>query len=813
MDALQRDLRYALRALQRAPGFSIAVCATLVVCIGPNTAILSALYALVLKPLPFPDARQLIAISNLGDKTGEVRQSSVPQYRDFRDHADLFAGFAVLQHQNITLDSEESPMRVPNDWVSVDFFATLGVQPLRGRFFTPEEELPGQNNVLVLSHDFWLSHYDGDESVIGREIHAAGTTYTIVGIAPAGLGELSKPTCFFQPHVPSENSLIPQARYRGDCLLYARLKPGVPLATGMAQLATIEQRFREHEATPELRGFLEAAGARLVADQLRPGEVRGDMKPLWLLQAGAMLVLLIGAVNVVNLFLARMSARRTELAIRVALGAGQMTLLRQVLVESLLLAGAAAITGLAFAMAAIRVFNAYLPIIVRTAPPVTLQPTVVAIVLAATLLLALGIGLLPHLLLWRTGVRLGQARGSTGSRWVRHASSGLVITQVTLAVVLLIGAGLLIRSFVKVIGIDPGFDATHVVQGRIALPPRYSDAAANLDVQRRILTGLKEIPGVENAAQVNGFGLVTNVPTTPFVMRGDLPGTDRSHAQISFMPVSPDYFATLGMRVLEGRGFNDADRSFGEPVVIVDQTFVERYFPGEQIVGRELNPGAEAPPEGRAWPRIIGVVSRANLAGLEQYDSAPFVFIPMNGWRSGGFNVLVRSPRPTAAVLQDMRRKLHDIDPALPLYATGSLQQGIDAMLMPRRGIMLLLGTFAGLALLLAAIGLYGMLAYDVTQRTREIGIRGALGAERGNIIALILRQGLGKTGAGLGLGLIGGYILSRYLQSLLFEVAPVDPIAYVAVGTGLLAVAALACWLPARRAAKVDPMIALRAE
>jgi predicted permease len=696
------------------------------------------------------------------------------------------------------------------------------VKPLRGRFFAPEEETPGRDLVLVVAEELWVQHYNADPDVVGRVIHIGGRDFTIIGVAPRSLATLSKPTCFFQVYAPNPNRVLPQQRYLADCTLYARLKPGVSAAAGLAQLQTLEQRFREHAANPQLREFLDAGGYRLASEPLRPGEVVQEKNALWLLQAGALLVLIIGGVNVTNLILARMNAKRAELAVRVALGAGQMTLLRQVLAETLLLTGAAAVAGIGFAVLAIRVFNSYLPLLVRTAPPVTLQATVVALIVVAATIIAVVVGLLPHLLLWRSGLQVGATRGATSSGAARLASSTLVMAQVAVAVVLLVGAGLLIRSFINVTSVDPGFNAAQIVQGRIALPMRYGERTANLDVQRRILAAFKEIPGVENAAEVTNFGLMPNASPSAFIIRGEPLTAGENNPQAYIYPVSPEYFATMGIRVIEGRAFNDADawdaraaqsRPGAYPVVIVDETLATRYFGGRDVLGRELGPGGQTPPEGYQWPRVVGVVNRANLLGLEHRDSAPFIFLPMNGWTTGGFSVLVRSPRPAADVLREMREKLRAIDPTLPLYITGSLQEGLENMLLPRHGITLLLGAFSGLALLLAAIGLYGVLAYDVSQRTREIGVRAAIGASRSQIIVLILRQGMWKTGVGLGAGLVGAFVLTRFLRSQLFGVSSLDAVSYFVVCGLLLAVSFLASWVPARRAAKVDPMIALRAE
>jgi len=809
-----RDLRYAARTLWRAPGFSIAVFCTLVVCIGPNTAILSALYALVLKPLPFPDPDRLVMILNVEEKSGgQVRQSSVPQYRDFKAHADLFSGFALVEHQNITLDEETEPIREANDWVTSDFFTVLGVKPLLGRFFTPEEETTGRDHVLVIAQAFWESHFNADAGVIGREVRAGGEPYVIVGVAPRSLQPLCQPTCFFQPYAPAPYKLNPLARYLSDATLYARLKPGVALGAALAQLRTLEQHFRTDQADPRLRSIIDASGYRLRPEPLRPGGVIGELKPLWLLQAGAVLVLLIGCVNVVNLCLARFNAKRHELAIRVALGAGRGALLRQMLAESLMLTGVATVAGIGLAMVALHVFNGYLPLIARTSAPVTLNLHVLEVILTAVFGIAVLIGLVPHQLLWRSGLHVVGGRTASSGAGARAVSGVLATTQVAIAMVLLVGAGLLIRSFAKVMAVDAGYDASHIVQGRIALPKHYIDPAVNVDIQRRILESLRNIPGVENTAEVSEFGLVPGLPPDPFTIRGQPITAGESQPLVYVYPVAPEYFATMGMRVMAVRGFNEADDYSKNRVLVVDQTFAERYFPGRIVVGQEMALTTGSLPDGYRWPRIVGVVTRANITGLDRHDNLPFVYVPMVGWQMRGFSVLVRSPRPTSDILREMRAKLRQIDPILPLYATGSLQQGLDEMLTGRRGITLLLGVFSAFALLLAAVGLYGVLSYDVSQRTREIGIRGAIGASHGQIIGLILRQGLWKTGVGLAAGLVGAFFLSRYLSSLLFEVTSADPASYCAVLLLLTGVALLACWLPARRAAKVDPIIALRAE
>ena len=815
LENLGRDLRFAARSLRRAPGFSVAVFSTLALCLGPNTAILAVLYALVLKPLPFPAPEQLVVITNVAEKSGgAVSQSWLPQYLDFTAQADLFQRFALVQGANTTIGEESTPVRALGQEVTADFFQLLGVAPARGRFFTAEEEAEGSDRVLVLSSTFWETRYNSDPNAIGREIRMGGETFTIVGVAPHGLDALYLRTDFFKP-LPRPAKLNLQNRFGSRAVLLGRLKPGVSPAAGKLQLAALERRFYDDVAVPQARSYLDAGGFRIEMKPLENESVAAIRNSLWLLEAAAVIVLLIGGVNAVNLLLARANAKRPELAIRYALGAGRAALLRRMLAESLLLTMTAALAGIAIAWGSLQIINRYLPVVARSAPVVKLDWGVVAAILIVAAGIGIAIGVLPFALLWQTGLRTGDARTGSASRAVRVLSSSLVVTQVAVAFVLLVGAGLLLRSFANVIAVDPGFDAAHIVQARIALPHAYDKPADNAGVYRRILTAVEEIPGVERAAAVAYFGVgpASSFRSLPFTLRGAATLPPGSQPLVIMDPVSPGFFTTMGIRLAEGRLFNSTDDFGANPAVIVEQGFAERYFPGRSAVGEQFEFGTGPFPADFKWAHIVGVVVRANLVGLEGRDGLPFVYLPMGQGPGPGFNLLVHSTRSTGDLLTTIRAKLREIDPALPLYNTGTLQDSLEGMLLGRRGIMLLLAVFAGLALLLAGIGLYGVLAYDVSQRTREIGIRGAIGASRAQIVALILRQGLWKSGVGLGAGLIGAWVLTRYLRTLLFDVSPADPVAFIVVPAVLLVVAVLASWLPARRASKVDPIVALRCE
>jgi putative ABC transport system permease protein len=804
-----QSLHHAMRGLRRAPGFSGAVLASLVICLGPNAAVLSALYALVVRPLPFPAPDQLCTVLNVAAKSGGQRvQSSTTQYVDFQTHANLFAGFATIRHESTAL---EDAARITLDRVSAGFFGVLGVEPVLGRFFVADEEKPGRDRVVVLAQSFWEARYQADPSVVGRKLLLGDEPATIIGVAPRRVEGLSVNTALFQPYAPAASRFDIQTRYRGDIALIARLRPGVSRAAGLAQLNALEATFRAEKAGPPLRTLVAAAGYRLALEPLRPGGAVGGASSLWLLQGGALLVFLIGAANAANLFLARLQARRTELAIRVALGAGRAALLRQASAESFLLTTAAAVAGLGLAWAALRVFNAYLPVLVPGAPPVSLDLAIIGTTLAVAAGIALFVAFVPLHLLWRQGLRLGETR--TVARRTR-AAGVLIATQVAVAVILLVGASLLLRSFAKVVAVDPGFAADRIVEARLTLPNHYAGAAARLDAQRRIVAAFRDIPGVDRVGVSLQSVLLANERPVPFGVRSEaVAGANESQHLIHIAAVSPDFFPTLGLRVVSGRTFDDADEFPRRPVAVVDETFVQRYFPGQNVEGQELYLNWGFPLGVDGWLRIVGVVSHARLTGLDSGDHLPLVYVSTAGYASGGFTALLHSTRAAPEVLREMRARLAQIDPAITLSSTGTLGERLDQLLLARRGITLLLGAFSALALLLAAIGLYGMLAHDVAHRTREIGIRGAIGASRGQILRLIVGEGMRRTAWGLAAGVVGAFFLTRYLGAFLFGIAPADVISYV-IPLGLLVVVTLlASWFPAHRAAAVDPIVALREE
>lgn len=818
LDDLRRDFRFSVRSLVRARGFSLTVIATLTLCIGANTTILSVLYGLILKPMPFHDAGQLVEVYASFPKNNQPkRPTSVGQYLDYREHADLFEGFALWTTWTFNVGEEGDPIRGIGALVTADYFSLLGVQPLLGRFYTMEECVAGNDDVIVLTQSHWENEFHGDPTVINRVLRLDGKPMTVIGVAPRSMEALNTDAIVLRPYSWSPRMTEPLFRAATDSqtLMYARVKSGVAHTAALAQLATLEQVYYNTIAPPQIREHYDRVGFRMELNGIRTEQTKSVRTGLLLLQGGALFVLLLGCVNVTNLMLVRSNARAGELAVRRVLGAGRAALARQFLVEALLLTATGAVFGLALTWASLRLINTYTTTIVRQVQPIALDGTILTVTLVATLGIAMLIALLPIAKTWRTNLLVsiqGGTRGATAGRGLRAASGILVIAQVALALTLLVGAGLLIRSFGRVLAIDPGFDADRIVQGRVAFYPNVTDRAGAQSIQELILTRMREIPGVEKVAYTSSFPLDGRFPIISLPIRGFAGKSEDTQPSAAMIYASADYFDAMGIELLEGRTFNADDTGMirTRQVFIVDEEFARRYFPGRSPVGETLSdPNSNVPPERQ--PMIIGVVSAAKLNGLDDISGTPFVFRPVGV--ATAFSLVLRTSRPADQIVAAMREKLRSIDPSIPLYHTGSLQDNLGDMLRNRSGVMMLLGAFAGIALVLSAVGIYGMLAYDVTQRTKEIGIRGAIGATRGQIIGMILRQGLAKAGIGLAFGLVAALILTRFMRSLLFDIAPFDPAAFVGVSLLLLLVATVASLLPALRAARVDPVDALRAE
>jgi putative ABC transport system permease protein len=812
-----QDVRFAFRSLRKSKAFGFTVVTTLALCVWANIAVFSVLYGLVLKPLPFPESGQIVTIYNARPKVGQIDQlSGVAQYLDYSAHADLFVDFALWNGWMFNLSDDTGTSRYVGMRVTAEYFSVFGLQPLLGRFFMSEECTPGHDKVAVLTQSFWETQFHADPAIVGREVRLSGVPHTIVGVMPRHFEELSVAPLLLKPYAWSPQQEDPQTRLLPMGNLCARIKPGVPHGTALAQLQTLEERNRDNVADPALRDFLYSGGHRITLAQMRAQQTEPIKNAVLLLQGGAMFVLMLGAVNIASLMLARANTRAGEFALRQALGASRWTLSRHLLTEAAALALAGGALGLMLGWASIRLINTYMADVIYGIPPVRFEAGLIGLTLAVSVVVTFLIGLLPIFRLCRTGNLQSTiqriSRSASASSGIRAMSGTLVIAQVALALILLIGAGLLLRSFAKVMAIDPGFAAAHVIHARIAYDASYTDVTKLQGLQQRLLEEMRSIPGVDAVAYSDRLpGFADNMPAT-LPIRGREAGHEGTHPTAALFRISPDYLQTMGIRLLEGRDFNADDlRPEARKVFIVDRKFAERYFPGRSPVGEEFAFGPPGHKPGEA-PVIVGVAEIARVNGLENKNGSPYVYTTIDTSR-GGLSVELRTTRAFVDIFPLIRAAVRKVDPTLPIYQAQSMQTQLDKAAANRRGVMLLLGAFAAMALLLSAVGIYGMLAYDVTQRTREIGIRGAIGATRGQILAMILQQGLWKSGVGLAIGLVGAYFLTRTIRGLLFEVQHDDPVIFCSVVALLLLVTLLASWLPARRAAKVDPIVALRCE
>jgi predicted permease len=813
---MMSDLRHALRLLWKSKRITATTLVTLALCIGATTAIFSSVYSLMLKPLPFQEPEQIVELYASAAKAGLNRMpANVPFYLDYSQNATSYQGLALWTFGYSLVGDKDSVARIPVVRATAEIFDILRIQPVVGSFFTKENNKPGNDKVIVLTQSYWQTQYEGSPEVLGKEVRIDDEPYMVIGVAPRVFEAFDARMKFIVPLSWPPAAENPQGRYGVGIQLFGRLKPTATAGQADAEAKLMEKRYVDGQPA-QVKQFAERSGMTMNVGGVQEQRVKPVRPTLLLLQGGVAFVLLIGCVNVANLLLARSNARQSEMAIRSALGAGRATIARQFLMESLLLTSLGAALGLGVAWAALKGTNFYLAKMLPQSLPASLDWRVLGFAVALTLLMGVLIGLIPVVHILRTNLTAGiqsSSRGASSSRGVRALSGVLVVAQVAVALMLLTGAGLLIHSFAEALRVDTGLDASKVVTARLALTRQYrsSPEAANA-LRERLFQAMREISGVTSVALSFSTPFQGGLPINAFTLENDTlpPGSPQPGA--FRVIVTPAYAETLGLKVVEGRFYEEADMASERQVFVVDQSFARKFFPnGSAIGGRFSFGGRPAKPED--WPTIIGVVKDVPHNGVEEKSGNPFIYQLFRGGQPAGLTLFLRTDRPADDVVSAVRDKVRAIDPALPLFEAGGLAQFVGSSFDNRRAVMLLLAAFAGLALFLSALGIYGVLAYDVSQRTREIGMRSAVGASRGQIATLILRQGLWKAGVGVVLGLIGAAILSRYMTTLLFNVQPTDPGVYAAVSLVLIVVALLASYLPARRAARIDPLIALRDE
>jgi len=810
------DLRHAFRLLRRSKGITATALITLALGIGATTAIFSTVYSLMLKPLPFQEPEQIVELYTSAVKAGlDHMPANVPFYLDYSANASSYENLALWTFFYGLVGENDSVVRLPGVRTTAEIFNILRVQPVIGSFFTKEQNRQGADKVIVLTHSYWQTQYGGNAGVVGQEVRIDDETYKVIGVAPRVLEAFDARMKFVLPFSWPAAAENPQGRYGVGLSLFARLKPGATASQADAEAKTLEKRFVD-AAPPQVKEFVERSAMTMNVGGVQEQRVEPVRPTLLMLQGGVAFVLLIGCFNVANLLLVRSNARQSELAIRSALGAGRGAIARQFLLESLLLTSFGAALGLAVAWGALRITNFYLAKMLPQSLPAALDWRVLGFAVALAVVVGLLIGLVPVLHILRTNLAAviqSNSRGSSSSRGVRALSGGLVVAQVSVALMLLTGAGLLIFSFAQALRVDTGLDPGNVVTASIALTRQHraSDEAAS-SIRERLLQAMREIPGVTSVALSFSTPFKGGLPINAFTLENDTlpPGSPQPGA--FRVIVTPGYLQTLGVKLMEGRFYEEADMAPGRRVFVVDQSFARKFFPDRPAIGGRFAFG-NRPDKPEDWPQIIGIVKDVPHNGVEEKSGNPFIYQIMQAGRPPGLTLFVKTARPASDMVSALRNKLREIDPALPLFDAGGLEEAVDSSFDNRRAVMLLLATFAGLALFLSALGIYGVLAYDVSQRTREIGVRSAIGASRGQIATLILRQGLWKGGIGIVVGLVGAALLSRSMTTLLFDVRPTDPSVYAAVSFVLIAVALLASYLPARRAARIDPLIALRDE
>jgi predicted permease len=806
------DLRHAFRLLWKSKRITATTLVTLALCIGPTTAIFSSVYALMLKPLPYQEPERIVELYSSAVKVGlNHMPANVPFYLDYSQNATSYESLGLWTFFYGLVGERDSVVRTPGIRMTAELFNILRIQPLLGTFFTKEQNRPGADKVIVLTQSYWRTQYQESPEVLGKDVRIDDDAYTVIGVAPRVLEAFDARMKFVVP-LSWPAAAETQGRYLVGFQLFGRLKPGVAPAQADAEAKVIEKRYVD-TAPPAVKAFAERSAMTMNVGGVQEQRVQPVRPILLMLQGGVAFVLLIGCVNVANLLLVRSNLRQSELAVRSALGAGRATIARQFLMESLLLTSLGTLLGLGVAWALVRMTNYYLAKMLPQSLPASLDWRVLAFAVALTAVVGLLIGLIPvfHILRMNLArVIQSNSRGASSSRGVRAFSSVLVVAQVAVALMLLTGAGLLIHSFAEAVKVDTGLSPANVVTARIALTQQHraSDEAAT-SIRDRLLQALKEIPGVTSVALSNATPFQGGLPINAFTLENDTlpPGSPQPGA--FRVIVTPGYADTLGLKLMEGRFYEEADLAPGRRVVVVDQSFARKFFPNVSAVGGRFAFGPR-PVKPEEWPVIVGVTRDVPHNGVEEKSGNPFVYQLMQG-RPAGLTLFLRTNRPAGDAVSALRDTVRAVDPASPLFDVGILQEAMDSSFDNRRAVMLLLAALAALALFLSALGLYGVLAYDVSQRTREIGVRSAIGASRGQIAGEILRQGLWKGGIGVVLGLVGAVLLSRFMTALLFNVRPTEPAVYATVPFVLIAVALLASYLPARRASRIDPLDALR--
>jgi putative ABC transport system permease protein len=807
MDNFWQDLRYGMRMLLKHKSVTAIAVLSLALGIGANTAIFSLVDAVLLRPLPFHEPDRLVMVWEEASRIGFPRNTPAPaNYADWKAQNQSFEDLAALRYGSYNLTDENEPEKVEAQAVTANFFPLLGVAPVRGRSFAPEEDQPEGNKVVLLSYSLWQRRFGGDPELIGKELLLDGQQHTVIGVMPSGFQFLAKETDLWLPMAFTARDL---ANRGGHYLtVVGRLKSGVTLAQGQDDIAAITHHINEANPTP---GFELGSVVISLREQLA-----GNVRPMLLVLLGAVgLVLLIACANIANLLLARGAARYREIAVRTALGAGRHRIVRQLLTESMLLAVAGGVAGLFIAWLSFSFLKQIIPNSMALNANVQIDAKVFGFMLLLSLFTGIIFGLTPALQAARIdlNVVLKQGGGRTGTgAGHRRLRGALVVTEIALALVLLVGAGLLIQTFLRLRALDIGVNPENVLTLRTSLPrSKYSELPKRAAFYEQVLERVRALPGVVAAGYTSAVPLTWKGGTNGFTVEGaePQPGQDANTRQ-----VSAGYMETMNINLRQGRFFDDHDDMQSQPVTIINETMARQYWPGESALGKRFKVGSiedQVP-----WITIVGIVGDIKEMGLEAPPKAemffPYQQLPRVLWNMPR-DLTVRTTGDPLSLVTAVRQAVWSVDPAQPVSNVRTMEDILSGEVTQRRITMTLLAAFAGLALLLASLGIYGVLSYAVAQRTQEIGIRMALGANRLEVLRLVMGDGLRLAGAGVAIGLGVSLALTQLMTRLLFGVSASDPRTLAGVTLLLLTVALVACYVPARRAARVDPMVALRNE
>jgi putative ABC transport system permease protein len=824
MRTLLQDLRYGARMLLKHPGFSLIAIITLALGIGANSAIFSVVNGVLLRPLPYEEPERLVLLTEYATGFGEMTLS-YPNFTDWRAHNRVFEKIGVYNQQSYNLTGSGEVERLRAAQMSADLFDALRVKAALGRTYTNDEDKPGAALVVVLSHDLWQRRFGGDTSIIGRTLTLSDRSYTVVGVMPQGFSFPNRREIWVPVGPVSEQEDWRSRGRHPGLFAVARLKPGVTLEQAREDMKLVTAALEKQY--PDSNG-----GHSATITPLLENFVSNIRQALYVLLGAVAFVLLIACANVASLTLARAASRQKELAVRVALGASRGRIVRQMLTESVLLALIGGGAGLLIAQWGVAAILTVSPAgAIPRAAEIHLDARVLLFTAAVAILTGIVFGLAPALQASRPDVQetlKETARAVTGRHWLR---SGMVVAEIALTLVLLVGAGLLVRSFFRLQQVNPGFATESTLSFAMSLPEKnYPDAEPDKRINffAQIKEQIQALPGVQSVGLSSGLPLGNNSAQWSFNIVGQPVLSLQQMPTMEFCVADVGYFETLRIPLLRGRFFNEQDNRAhltpeklrgkspigqfiaGLHSIIIDEEFARRHFPGQDPIGKQVRLGRDSRDPALT---VVGVVGRVKMEGLRNNSDRVQGYFPFRQFPMSGMLFTVRTQLPPEQLIASVRRQVQSVDATQPIYDVRTLGQIRAKSVAPERLNLMLLGVFAAIALLLALVGIYGVISWSVTQRTHEIGVRMALGARAGDVLRLVVGQGMKLVGVGVGLGVAGALLLTRLMKALLFEVSATDPLTFASIALLLVGVALAACWIPARRAARVDPLVALRYE